>query len=205
MATFDPIFAADPDNPELIAQDASITIFNPDDSTMTPVTITDPTGSPLANPVLVNDKGWGPAFKTPTGPGELFRVGWSGAGFTGFFTSYEGMRDATLAAKASAESAAYNAAGAATEALAGSTAAATAAATSASTAATSAAGAATTAANALAAAQAAQSAAEAAAATAPGGGVAVNPADPDSFIITTRSDGSVAVAPSDSDAYTLTF
>lgn len=110
MATFDPIFAADPDNPELIAQDASITIFDPDDASMTPITITDATGSPLPNPVTVNDKGWGPAIKTPTGPGELFRIGWSGAGFEGFFTSYEGMRDATLAAKASAETAALEAA-----------------------------------------------------------------------------------------------
>ncbi|UKA59145.1 hypothetical protein [Arthrobacter sp. FW306-2-2C-D06B] len=52
---------------------------------------------------------------------------------------------------------------------------------------------------------AAQAAAEAAAATATGGGVAVNPTDTDSFIITTKSDGSVIVSPSDSDAYIITL
>jgi hypothetical protein len=103
VATFDPIFAADPDNPELIAQDASITIFDPDDLTLAPVAITDITGSPLPNPITVNDKGWGPAFKT-VDP-DLFRVGWEGAGFKGVFTSYESMRDTALAAKASAEAA----------------------------------------------------------------------------------------------------
>lgn len=197
MATFDPIFAADPDNPELIAQDASITIFDPDDPTLAPVEITDITGSPLPNPITVNEKGWGPAIKTPTGPGELFRIGWSGAGFTGVFTSYEGMRDATLAAKAAAETAAANAAAAASEALEGSAGAAASAATAAQ-------GSAATAAGALAAAQAAQAAAEAAAAASSGGGVAMDPQDPDILILSTKDDGTVTTDPSDSDALIIT-
>ncbi len=195
MATFDPIFAADPNNPELIAADASITIFDPDDPGMEPVTITDPTGSPLANPLTVNEKGWGPAFKT----GEtLFRVGWSGAGFTGFFTSYESMRDTALAAKASAESAASGAAAAAEAALAGS-------ATAAASAATSAAGSATSAATSLAAAQAAQAAAEDAAAATVGGGFAVDPGNPSVLLITTLDDGTVTVDPSNSSVLLITI
>lgn len=114
MATFDPIFAADPDNPELIAADASITIFDPDDPSLTPVAITDITGSPLPNPITVNDKGWGPAFKT-VDP-DLFRVGWEGAGFKNVFTSYESMRDTALEARASAVTAQAQAATAMTAA-----------------------------------------------------------------------------------------
>jgi hypothetical protein len=197
VATFDPIFAADPNNPELVAQNASILIFDPNDPTRAPVPITDATGVPLPNPVTVNDKGWGPAFKTPDGPDELFRVGWSGADFTGFFTSYESMRDAAVNAKAAAQEAAANAAEAVSEALSGSTAAASEAASSASSAQSQAA-------SALAAAQAAQAAAEAAAAASSGGGVAIDPADPDALILSTKNDGSVVADPSDSDALIIT-
>lgn len=197
MATFDPIFAADPNNPEMIAQDASITIFDPDDPGMDPVVITDVTGSPLPNPITVNEKGWGPAIKTPTGPGELFRIGWSGAGFTGFFTSYEGMRDATLAAKASAEFAASGAAAAAADALAGSAAAATSAATSAAASATASATAQT-------AATAAQAAAEDAAAVTAGGGFAIDPSNSNVLLITTLDDGTVAVDPTNPNVLLIT-
>lgn len=104
--TYDPIFAADPNNPATVAKDASITIFDPADVTMAAVTITDVTGSPLTNPVVVNKNGFGPAFQHAT----LDRVGWSGGGFTGYFTSYEGMKlvatDAATAAAASASAAA---------------------------------------------------------------------------------------------------
>jgi hypothetical protein len=112
VATFDPIFAADPDNPELIAQNASVIIFDPDDPAKTPVSIMDVSGVPLPNPITVNEKGWGPAFKTPDDEDELFRVAWEGAGFNGFFTSYESMRDTAVAAKADAAASASNAAAA---------------------------------------------------------------------------------------------
>ena len=45
--TDDPIFAQDPDNPNVVASNASITIFAPQDPAKTPITITDVTGSPL--------------------------------------------------------------------------------------------------------------------------------------------------------------
>jgi hypothetical protein len=99
--TYDPIFAADPNNPATVAKDATITIFNPADPTKAAVTITDPTGSPLANPMTVNGAGFGPAFQHAT----LDRVGWTGAGFVGYFTSYEGMREEAQAAKTAAQAA----------------------------------------------------------------------------------------------------
>jgi hypothetical protein len=118
--TFDQIFAADPSNPENVAGDATVTIFAPGDATMTPLAITAPDGSPLANPIPVNANGFASAFTHET----LDRVAWSGGGFTGFFTSYEGLKnvavDAQTAATDSAQQATLAAgAAAASAALAG--------------------------------------------------------------------------------------
>jgi hypothetical protein len=103
--TFDQVFAADPANPANIAQNAAITIFAPGDVTMTPLTITDPDGAPLTNPITVNANGFGSAFAHAT----LDRVAWAGGGFTGYFTSYEGIKNVAIAAQAAAEAAAATA------------------------------------------------------------------------------------------------
>jgi hypothetical protein len=103
--TYEQVFAADPANPANIAQNASITIFAPGDVTMTPLTITDPDGTPLPNPIPVNANGFGSAFAHAT----LDRVAWAGGGFTGFFTSYEGMKQVALDAQTAAENAAATA------------------------------------------------------------------------------------------------
>jgi hypothetical protein len=117
---------------------------------MTPLSITDPDGTPLPNPIPVNANGFGSAFAHAT----LDRVAWAGGGFTGFFTSYEGMKQVAVDAQSAAESAAATAgaeaAAVAEAAIAGATDEATAAAASAATAATNAASSATAAANAAA-------------------------------------------------------
>lgn len=110
--SYDQIFAADPANPSNIAQNAAITIFAPGDVTMTPLTITDPDGQPLANPIPVNANGFGSAFAHAT----LDRVAWAGGGFTGFFTSYEGMKGEAVAARVAAQTAQTAAATSAQEA-----------------------------------------------------------------------------------------
>jgi hypothetical protein len=143
--SFDQIFAADPANPANVAQNASVTIFAPGDATMTPLTITDPDGTPLPNPIPVNANGFGSAFAHAT----LDRVAWAGGGFTGFFTSYEGMKqvavDAQAAAEAAAATAGADAAAVATAAIGDATADAAAAQAAAEAAAVSAANAAATA------------------------------------------------------------
>ena len=110
--TFEQVFAADPANPSNIARNAAITIFAPGDVTQTPLTITDPSGAALSNPVMVNANGFGSAFAHAT----LDRVAWDGGGFTGFFTSYDGMKEEAVAAREGAEAAAASAQGAAAEA-----------------------------------------------------------------------------------------
>lgn len=144
--SFDQIFAADPSNPSNVAQNASITIFAPGDTSMTPIAITDPDGQALANPIPVNANGFGSAFMA-----GIDRVAWYGGGFTGFFTSYEGMKQVAVDAQAAAETAAAtagaDAAVVATAAIGTATADAEAAAASASTAASNSAASATAAAN----------------------------------------------------------
>jgi len=147
--SFEQIFAADPSNPANIAQNAAITIYAPGDATETPLALTDPSGSPLTNPVPVNANGFGSAFMA-----DIDRVAWKGGGFSGFFTSYEGMKEVAVAAQTAAETAAAtagaDATAVATAAIAGATDEATAAAASAATAASNASASATAAANAAA-------------------------------------------------------
>lgn len=115
--TFDQIEARDPAIPELVASNAFVTIFTPDDPTKTPLALTKPSGEPLENPIQVNAMGYGPAFIS-----ELDRVAWEGGNngeFSGFFTSYEGMKQVALDAQTAAESAAATAANEASSALAG--------------------------------------------------------------------------------------
>jgi hypothetical protein len=133
--TFEQVFAADPANPANVAQNAAILIYTPGDATKAPLTITDPSGGALSNPLTVNANGFGSAFMHET----LDRVAWDGGGFTGFFTSYEGMKEVAVAAQAAAETAGADAAAAASAGVAGVAAAADAAATSAAASATAAA------------------------------------------------------------------
>lgn len=97
--TFDQIFAVDPASPDQVASNGLVTIFTPGDPNKAPITIGTSSGLPLANPVRVNDKGFGPAFTHPT----LDRVAWSAGDLTGFFTSYEGMKNVALAAQEAAD------------------------------------------------------------------------------------------------------
>lgn len=103
--SYEQILAVDPSNPANVARQASITIFAPGDAAKTPLTLTDTNGQPLPNPLTVNANGFGPAFIHAT----LDRVAWEGGGFTGFLTSYEGMREEAQAARQAAETAAATA------------------------------------------------------------------------------------------------
>lgn len=100
--TYEQIFAADPSDAARVATNGAVTIFAPGDPARTPLTITTVDGLPLTNPIQVNDAGYGPAFMHPT----LDRVAWAGGGFSGFFTSYDGIKKEAVAARQAAEAAA---------------------------------------------------------------------------------------------------
>ena len=99
------IFAVDESAPERVAQNGVVTIFAPGDTTKTPLAITSLEGLPLPNPIQVNGEGYGPPFMHAT----LSQVAWSGAGLSGTFESYEGMRDEAVAARLGASNAAADA------------------------------------------------------------------------------------------------
>jgi hypothetical protein len=190
--TFEHIEARDPNIPALVASNASVVIFAPGDATKTPLALTDTTGLPLANPVMVNAMGYGPAFIS-----DLDRVAWEGGGFTGFFTSYEGMKEVAVASQVAAEAAATAASTASDSAVAEVQEQLAETVAAAQTSANIALDAQTEIAT-------ARQAAEDAALAAAGGGFAEDPGDPDAFIVTTKADGSVAVDPDDADALIFT-
>ena len=98
--TFEQIFAADPSSPGNVASNGVVTIFAPGDASKTPLPLTTTTGMALANPIEVNAQGFGPAFIAP-----IDRVAWEGAGYSGFLTSYDGMKEEAVAARTAAVSA----------------------------------------------------------------------------------------------------
>lgn len=99
---YDQIFAGDPSAPERVAVNGVVTIFEPGDASMTPLAITTLDGMPLANPLQVNEAGFGPAFQHAT----LDQVAWSGGGFSGLLVSYPGMKKEAVAARQAAQEAA---------------------------------------------------------------------------------------------------
>ncbi|MFF1382759.1 hypothetical protein ACFVWT_04255 [Arthrobacter sp. NPDC058288] len=175
------------------AVNSSVTVYDIDDtSESTPLALKDLSGLPLANPVTSSADAFTPPFIAPADGVKLV-----GAGLIVPVFSPKGIRDAAEASALAAQEAAGAAATAGAAAADAATAQLQAATTSAATSAT----AATTA---QAAAVAAQAAAEAAAAVSSGGGVALDPVDADTLLITTKTDGSVAIDPSDADAILIT-
>lgn len=183
----------DPDNPMNVVANGSVGIYAPEDTAgVTLLPLKDLNGFPMANPLTSNAYGFTPGFLAP-----LPQVRWKSGEFSNVYNSYIGLRDEAVAAKnaaqdaqAEAASAGANAAEVAQEALAG----AVTAATTAAAAAAQAQGAAT----------AAQAAAEAAASTSQGGGVAIDPSDPDTLLLSTKADGTVVVDPTDADTLVIT-
>lgn len=164
-----------------LAEDASAPGYVARDAVLT---FYAPTDTELASPLVLKDPS-GLPFANPTTTttdgyvkpfvAQIEEVMWHADGRHGYLTSYTGLKaEAVSAAEGALEAA--SSAGAAASAASG----------------------------ALTAAIAAQEAAETAAATATGGGMALDPADPDTLILTTKTDGSVIVDPTDADVFVIT-
>lgn len=133
----------DPDNPRNVVAAGSVSIYDSEDTTHTTLlTLTDPSGVPISNPITSNANGFTPPFVT-TSPEVL----WVSGPYVDYFQSYKGMRDEAVAAVAAAEAAATTAGA---QASAAATAALSAAVTDAETAQAAATASATAAANAAA-------------------------------------------------------
>jgi hypothetical protein len=93
---FDMQLVVDPYNTSNVVANGQIYIYDPaDTNNASPLVLTDPNGLPMANPLMSNSNGFLPAFIA-----TLPQVKWVGAGFTGFFASYSGLRDVALDAVA---------------------------------------------------------------------------------------------------------
>lgn len=94
------VFAAD--NPGMIMTNASVTLYNPTDTALiTKLTLTDPNGLPLANPVAVSPAGFMPAFRA-----SIPQVRWVSGAYSGYLNSYQGLLDLALAAQQAAQASA---------------------------------------------------------------------------------------------------
>lgn len=97
----------DANNPSIILANASITFYSPDDTAMiNPLSLVDPGGIPMGNPVVATPQGFVPAFKA-----DIPQVVWFGGGYAGYMNSYQGVLDEAKAAKAAAEAAVVSATG----------------------------------------------------------------------------------------------
>lgn len=197
---YDPDVCFDPDHPENIVRNAPIELYDATDlGGTTLLSLKDTFGMPLPNPLPSND--YGVIQKRIASVPQML---WKSGDFSGFFSSYKGLRDEALAAKAAAEQSRTLAEAAGLDAAAAAEAQMEAAATAATSAATSATTALAEAAAAKTAALAAKAAAEDAAAVTAGGGFAVDPSNSNVLLITTLDDGTVAVDPTNPNVLLIT-
>lgn len=101
---FPGLFAIDPNDLANVAVDSELIIFDPNDTTRTPIALTDSEGLAIPNPLTTNDKGFVGVFHA-----ELDEVGWTAAGLEGLVQSYKGIKDQAVQAASSAATAADSA------------------------------------------------------------------------------------------------
>ncbi|MCO4276141.1 hypothetical protein NG701_17205 [Pseudarthrobacter sp. HLT3-5] len=96
----------DPLNPENVVRDGTVYLYDPsDEAGVSPITLKDPSGLPLTNPLTSNAYGFiQPCIVT------VPRVKWKSGTFEGFFYSYDGLRNEAIAAREAAETASGDAA-----------------------------------------------------------------------------------------------
>ena len=95
---FEMQIAVDANNPDTVVQGGVVTIADPD--TGSAITIVDPAGLPMANPIETSAQGFIPAFQA-----TLPHVKWSDGIYAGFLSSYKGLLDEAVAAREAAEAA----------------------------------------------------------------------------------------------------
>lgn len=96
----------DPLNPENVVRDGAVYLYDPtDEAGISPITLKDPSGLPLANPLVSNAYGF-----IPPSIVTIPKVKWKSGAFEGFFFSYDGLRNEAIAARSAAETAQADAA-----------------------------------------------------------------------------------------------
>lgn len=96
---FEMQIAVDAINPDTVVQGGLVTIADPD--TGSAITLVDPNGLPMPNPIETSAQGFIPAFQA-----TLPHVKWSDGTYAGYLSSYKGLLDEAVAARLAAEAAA---------------------------------------------------------------------------------------------------
>ena len=108
---YDMDLVVDPLNPSNVVANGLVSIYDPADTAgVTLLALKDPSGLPLPNPLPSNANGFLPP-RIATVPQTM----WKSGGFTGYFNSYKGLRDESVAAVTAAQSAANDASTAAAQ------------------------------------------------------------------------------------------
>lgn len=98
---FEMQLAVDANNPGVVVQSGSITIYDPEDVDMlTPLALLDPQGLPMANPFVTSAQGFVSKFQA-----EIPHIMWSDGTYSGYLSSYKGLLDEAIAARTAAEAA----------------------------------------------------------------------------------------------------
>lgn len=100
---FEMQIAVDANNPDTVVQDGLVTIVDPGDSSNTPISLVDPAGFPMANPIETSRQGFIPAFQA-----DIPHVKWHDGTYAGYLSSYKGLLDEAIAAREAAQQAAVS-------------------------------------------------------------------------------------------------
>ena len=108
---YDMDLVVDPLNPSNVVANGLVSIYDPADTAgVTLLALKDPSGLPLPNPLPSNANGF-----LPPRIAQVPQTMWKSGGFTGYFNSYKGLRDESVAAVTAAQSAANDASTAAAQ------------------------------------------------------------------------------------------
>lgn len=111
---FEMQLVVDPDNPSNVVRGGAVSIYDPTDMTGTVLlALKDPSGLPLANPMMSNAYGFISPHVT-----TVPQTKWKSGTFEGYFSSFEGLRAEAVAARLAAEKSEASAAEAAARAVA---------------------------------------------------------------------------------------
>lgn len=100
---FEMQIAVDANNPDTVVAAGVVTVTDPGDSSNTPITLVDPAGIPMANPITTSAQGFIPAFQA-----TIPHVKWSDGTYAGFLSSYKGLLNEAIAAREAAQAATIN-------------------------------------------------------------------------------------------------
>jgi hypothetical protein len=95
---FEMQIAVDANHPDTVVRAGQITIVDPGDATNSPLTLVDPAGVSMPNPITTSAQGFVPRFQA-----TIPHIKWTDGTYSGYLSSYKGLLDEAIAARQAAE------------------------------------------------------------------------------------------------------